>query len=63
MTIIKKRFYFYLIATLLFLNYGNRLEATIYEPGAAGPKSAGMMGAVAATADEPLTPCFLTPPP
>ncbi len=52
----------FLVVGIVFVSLlKGRVEAVIYELGAMGPKSGGMMGAVVATADTPIDALYFNP--
>ena len=57
----KKAFFCFVLLLFLCLGYGARLDAVIYEIAAVGPKSSGMMGSVAATADDLIDAIYFNP--
>jgi len=57
----KETLYVCLVGILLFLSFEETVDAVIYEAASIGPKSAGMLGTVAATADDPIDAVFFNP--
>lgn len=57
-----KKFHYFLVVVIIFLTFGaTRVEAVIFETAAVGPKSGGMVGALVATADDPIDSLFFNP--